>query len=146
MNKKERALELFRGDYNCSQSVFGAFSQSCGVSESNALSIGSGFGGGIGRRQKTCGVVTGAVMALGCRYFDDSQPQLSKKRVGLKTKTFLQAFEDLHGSLSCLNLLGFDFTSEDGRKKVKELNLFEVKCEKLVADACDLLAKMMAET
>ena len=50
MSKRvELAERLFKEGYNCSQSVFAAFSDLYGIDEELALKLSSSFGGGLGR-------------------------------------------------------------------------------------------------
>ena len=45
----QRAVELFRQGYNCSQSVCAAFADEYGYTFEQALRMSAAFGGGIGR-------------------------------------------------------------------------------------------------
>ena len=55
----ERAVELFKSGYNCSQSVVGAFADMYGFTEEQAFRMSASFGGGIGRMRQTCGAACG---------------------------------------------------------------------------------------
>jgi hypothetical protein len=57
MENPEKALSYFIQGYNCSQAVFSTMARHCGIDEDLALKVASGFGGGIGRMQKTCGAI-----------------------------------------------------------------------------------------
>ena len=67
MDHKEKALNYFSLELHCSQSVLAAFAEECGITEEQALKLGSCFGGGM-RKGEVCGAVTGALMALGLLY------------------------------------------------------------------------------
>jgi|WetSurMetagenome_2_1015567.scaffolds.fasta_scaffold06103_3 C_GCAxxG_C_C family probable redox protein len=138
MGKKEKALEYFHSGYNCAQSVFLPFA---GENESNTL-ISSGFGGGIARLQKTCGAVTGAVMVLGLRYGSKGCPdEESKKIVYNHIRDFTNEFIETHGSDQCLCLLGTNMNTEEGKQKIKEMDLHKNVCEKCIETAISLLDK-----
>ena len=47
-----RALDYFHQGYNCSQSVFTAFADVCGLTEETALRLSSPLGAGIGRMRE----------------------------------------------------------------------------------------------
>ena len=64
-NHSEKAAELFVNGCNCSQAVFGAFAEDCGIDFETALRLSSSFGGGMGRLRETCGAVTGMFMVAG---------------------------------------------------------------------------------
>ena len=51
----QKAVELFRSGYNCSQSVVAAFADMYGFTQEQALRMSASFGGGIGRMRETCG-------------------------------------------------------------------------------------------
>lgn len=61
----EKAVELFKSGYNCSQSVVAAFADMYGFSQEQALRIASSFGGGIGRMRETCGAACGMFILAG---------------------------------------------------------------------------------
>jgi C_GCAxxG_C_C family probable redox protein len=145
MKKSEKAVEYFRNKFNCSQSVFTVFSPEYGYSENDSLKVSCAFGGGMGRQQLTCGAVTGALMAIGLKYgkgINDSEEE--KQLTYSKTREFFEEFKKIHGSTDCRELLdGLDMTDSEGHKKIIERNLFEVKCEKCVADAVIITEKLI---
>ena len=51
----DRAVELFKSGYNCSQSVVTAFADLYDLTEEQALRISACFGAGIGGMRETCG-------------------------------------------------------------------------------------------
>jgi hypothetical protein len=65
---RERAMELFKQGYNCSQSAFAAFCEECGMNFETALKISSYFGGCMGRLREVCGAVSGMFMVAGMQY------------------------------------------------------------------------------
>ena len=67
MDHKEKALNYFSQKMHCSQSIIAAFAEECGITEAQALKLGSCFGGGM-RKGEVCGAVTGALMVLGLLY------------------------------------------------------------------------------
>lgn len=143
MNETEKALEFFKNSYNCSQSVFAAYSEKFGIKEKDALRIAIGFGGGIGRTQNICGAVTGAVMVLGCRYFDENDIKGSKEIVYSKVNELILKFKEIHKTVSCLELTGVDMNKEEGMELYKTLNIHENKCNVYVKEACKILNEII---
>ena len=47
MDHKEKALNYFSQQLHCSQAVLAAFAEECGITEEQALKLGSCFGGGM---------------------------------------------------------------------------------------------------
>ena len=70
--RAQLAIEKFSNGFNCSQAVLSVFAEDLALSEETAVSIASGFGGGA-RNGQLCGAVTGAVMALGLKYYSTRQ-------------------------------------------------------------------------
>ncbi len=145
MDSPDKAKAWFRLGYNCAQSVMCAFSGGLGIDERTVKLMASGFGGGMGREQLTCGAVAGAVMAVGCRWFDPDDVADSKERVYAKTREVLNRFRGLHGSVSCRELLGVDLNTPEGKKQMKEQDLAHRLCEPFVMDACRIVEGMLAE-
>lgn len=144
MNKKEKAIELFRNKFNCSQAVFTTFGTDHGLSENECLRTACAFGGGMGRQQLTCGALTGALMALGLKYGKAAgDPEEKKTETYNKARELFNGFKKLHGTTNCRELLkGLDMNDPDDHKRIVDLNLFEVQCEKYISDAVSLTEKL----
>lgn len=108
MTYEEKATALHESGCNCCQAVLGACCEKFALDSETAYRLGAFFGGGM-RRGEVCGAVTGALMALGLAYGDESN------RKSLKSLELIQAFRQEHGTILCKELLG-----ADGKKK-KEL-------------------------
>ena len=82
MNRPDKAEELFRKGYNCSQSVFAAFADVLGMSVEEAAKIASPFGAGFGKLREVCGAVSGMTLAAGyLKGYDDPADYESKKEL-----------------------------------------------------------------
>ena len=64
-SKIEKAVELFKEGFNCSQAVVAAYAQDYGFTREQALKMAASFGGGIGRMRQTCGAACGLFMLAG---------------------------------------------------------------------------------
>lgn len=142
----DKAISAFRSDYNCAQSVLAAFSDDLNFDRNLALCISSGFGGGMGRLQKTCGAVTGAFMALGVhnckKYFTNKE---RKEYAYAMIQEFNERFLELHGSCDCGALLNCNLNTEEGKAFARENNLFEIRCETFIRDAIVILEELMGK-
>jgi C_GCAxxG_C_C family probable redox protein len=143
MTQSEKALKYFRERKNCAQAILCAHVVGRGMDEEQALAVAVGFGAGMGKEQSVCGAVTGAVMALGLSHFNPEDPVQSKNRVYDITRKFIQKFKDRLGTTECLRLLGVDIQSAEGHDFAKSHDLFTVKCEKYVAEACEILEGLL---
>jgi C_GCAxxG_C_C family probable redox protein len=141
MKKQDEALDYFRNKFNCSQAVFTVFGKDHGLSEEDCLRISCAFGGGIGRQQHICGAVTGALMALGLKYGKAlNDPDEKKHQTYAQTREFFKRFTELNGSVNCKVLLdGLDMNDPDDHQKIMEQKLFDIKCEKYVSDAVEIV-------
>ncbi|MFP4460084.1 MAG: C-GCAxxG-C-C family protein [Candidatus Zixiibacteriota bacterium] len=136
---KEKAIELFRNEINCAQSIITALKDKYGLDEEIALRVSAGFGGGFGKKQLACGAMTGGIMALGLRFYKKERHAQSKPLVYEKTKKLVNAFESHFGCTTCRELLGVDVNTETGKKTMKEYNYRETKCERYIAFVMEYL-------
>jgi len=86
------AKELFKKGYNCSQSVFAAFSDETGLDIETALKISSSFGAGMGRLREVCGSVSGMFMVVGMKY---GYTDLSDKTVKAEHYKLIQSLAEI---------------------------------------------------
>lgn len=142
--QKERADTLFRGDCNCAQAVFMAFAPELGLDEDVARKIAGPFGGGIGSRGETCGAVSGALMALGFQMTPVEDLQTGKQRLKAMTGRFLKEFEEKYGSIKCKELLPYDISKPEERKKAQEEGVFRSICREYVRGSSCILQDILA--
>jgi C_GCAxxG_C_C family probable redox protein len=143
-SRLKKASEMFSEGYNCSQAVLGVFAEDFGLDEELALKVSSGFGGGIARGGDICGAVTGAIMALGLKYFSpEADIQQSKMEVYKMVDDFKKRFIKRHSSIVCRELLGCDISTVKGAAKAAKLDLHNKVCKRLVKDAVEILEKML---
>jgi len=138
----ERALEIFRAGRNCAQAVYAANHEIAGTDEATAEAAANGLGAGIGRLQRTCGAVTGGVLAIGHAEWDASDSKGSKERAYAKVRDFVAEFELRNGSSDCLRLLGINLADTELTRIAVDISLVPRRCEPLVSSACDILAEM----
>ena len=79
--KGDKAEQLFKEGYNCSQAVIGAFADEIGMDFETAVRLASSFGGGMGRMREVCGTVSAMFMIAGLKmgYSDPKAPQEKKE-------------------------------------------------------------------
>lgn len=143
-SKVEIAVESFRSDLNCAQSVVSVYAEEMNFDRNLALSISCGFGGGMGRLQETCGAVTGAYMILGisaCKKYTDYK--LRKEVTYTAIQEFSEKFREIHGTLNCRELINCDLKTEEGHSFLKKNNLSENVCEKCILDAIRLTEEII---
>ncbi|MFC2123590.1 C-GCAxxG-C-C family protein [Bacteroidota bacterium] len=145
MNKSEQAKKTFLSGFNCAQSVQSSFSEELGLDRDLALKLSYGFGGGMGKLQETCGAVTGAFMALGLKHgMTEVDPEVKEANYA-KVKEFTQRFEEIHGSIKCIDLVETDLNTKEGAAYFKENDLLNEVCAKCVGDAVRIVEEMLGK-
>ena len=103
----QKAVELFRSGYNCSQSVVAAFADMYGFTQEQALRMSASFGGGIGRMRETCGAACGMFLVAGLETGATEATDREGKAANYAVVQELAAeFKKRNGSLICGELLG----------------------------------------
>ncbi len=121
--------------------MFTAFASEFGLSDEMALKIAAPFGGGMARSGKTCGVVTGGLMALGLKY-GYTAPDGRDVTYEI-AQEFMRRFEEKHGSLTCRELIGFDILLPEDRARAQQAGVFESICPRLVRDAAEIVDQLL---
>ena len=106
-SKADRAEELFRQGYNCSQSVFSAFADELGMSVEESAKLASPFGAGFGKLREVCGAVCGMTMLVGAvKGYSDPTDSEGKKALYELEQKMCAEFEAVHKTIICRELLG----------------------------------------
>jgi C_GCAxxG_C_C family probable redox protein len=144
MDRVEQAVNRFNSGFNCSQSVFSAFSEDLGLETEKAFKIATAFGGGMGHTGETCGAVTGAFMAIGLKYgkTEASDNPAKEKTYSLVTE-FSRRFKDIYGSVRCTELLGHDLGTREGMESARKKDLFNTLCVDFVKNAVRILEQIL---
>ena len=117
MTHLEKAQELRAHTdvhFNCCQSVLVAFAEDMGLTEQQAFDLGANFGSGM-RCGSVCGTLTGALMVLGMKGYDEEQ-----------STAFLRKFREDHGEINCAALLKKSHETGIPRKEHCDGLVFEV--------------------
>ena len=143
---EEKAIQSFRSGLNCAQSVVTAYADRLKFDAIQAAGLSCGFGGGMGRLQQTCGVLTGAFMILGM-YYSQRIPDLAERKniTYAAVRKLSSDFKLKCGATDCRTLLGCDLQTEEGMRFHKETNQSKTICEKCIATAVGLLDGMMTD-
>ena len=141
--KSEKAKELFKSGYNCSQSVLGVFCEELGMDFETAMKISSPFGGGMGRMREVCGTVSGMFMAAGLMFGGDNP---SKAELYAKIQDLAAKFKEQNGSIICRELLqGIESSTSPTPSERTETYYKKRPCVELVGDAVEIFEKYIKE-
>ena len=148
MSEKDRAVELFKEGFNCSQSVFTAFAYRFGMDEETALKVSAGLGGGLGRMREVCGAVSGGAMVIGsiCSATEGKDGDSKQKNYEL-VREFAEKFAKENGSIICRELLELDVKMEESAKPEERTAQYYKKrpCVELVECAARIIEEMIKE-
>lgn len=142
----EKAREYFSSGYNCAQSVFRALLEEKEIFFEQAPILAAGFGGGISRRGEMCGAVTGAIMAIGILHGLHYKDPVEHKNVTYNSvNEFIKKFNQIHNTTVCNELIGFDISDSEARKKGNDEGIFDNICPNFVESAIKILLEMFPE-
>ncbi len=145
MERSENAKSLFlEKGYNCAQSVVLSFADELNLSKEVAQKIAAGFGGGMGKEQKTCGAVTGAVMVLGMLEGEqvNNNDELKSRSYASVKKLHRQFFEKF-GTTQCRDLIECDLKTAEGSERFRDQQLKEKVCAPCVARAVNIIESLV---
>ena len=144
--KSEKARELFKQGYNCSQSVLGVFCEELGLDFETAMKISSSFGGGMGRMREVCGTVSGMFMVAGLAFSSSDGSRENKAEQYKKVQELAQIFKNQNGSIICRELLNGVESSNSPIPSERNENYYKKRpCIDLVSDAVEMVEKYIAQ-
>ncbi len=146
MNKKEKAIALFKDGYNCSQAVLLAFAEELGLDEKTALKLATPFGGGMGRLREVCGAFSGLLMVAGLKYAPaDPKDQKAKAAHYALVQQLAEAFKKQNGSIICRELLGVNGAQTPAPQERTEQYYKKRPCADMVGSAAEILEKLLSD-
>lgn len=143
----QKAMALFKEGYNCSQAVFLAFADLCGLDQKTAVKISSSFGGGLGRMREVCGAVSGMAMVAGMLYGYESPKDFQGKAAHYeRIQELAQAFAKENGSIVCRDLLGLGKGADAPTPEKRTQEYYQKRpCVQLVGMAAAIMEQYLAE-
>jgi C_GCAxxG_C_C family probable redox protein len=143
---KKKAL-AYLPEYHCGPTVMKVMWEAYGLKNEELLWAATVFRGGIaGCQQGPCGAVSGAALALGLRHristADKTKAEKARQAACDEAAELVKSFEKRFGAITCIGLLGVDFTDEEGMKKARESDAFKDKCPNQVLYAIEKLYEM----
>ncbi len=142
MTRREKAIELFKEGYNCSQAVFLAFEDLIGFDKKLAAQMAAPFGGGFGRQREVCGAVSGMCLVFGVLYGYDE-----KAKTYACVQELCRAFrERCGGSIICRELLGESEGKDAAPTPSARTEAYYKKrpCAEIVGEAASIVEEWIA--
>lgn len=146
MTHREKAIELLKKKYHCSQALLGAFAGDFGLDLKTAFKISTCFGGGM-RQGTTCGCITGGLMVLGLAFgFDDPQDKELETYGNRKTEEYICTFrERMKEETNCRDILGKDISIPEEMAEIRQEGLILQKCPRVMDVSIGILEQMLEE-
>lgn len=144
---EERAKELFREGYSCSQAILVAFAPELGLTDSQAAKLGSSFGGGLASMREVCGAFSGLAIAAGILYGHDDPKDYEWKKAHYKQlQDMADAYRAENGSIVCKDLLGLTQEKLSNVPEERTPAYYKKRpCVELVGCAARILDQCMEE-
>ncbi len=131
--RAQRAIELRRKGYNCTQGVVCAYCDLFDMDEAIAFKMCEGFGTGMGLME-ICGALSGAFMLAGYKNSAGiTEPGKNLGKTYKLNKAIAQQFAEKNGTYICRELKGVT----DGVKKRS--------CSGCIEDTCELIEKLLLD-
>jgi len=146
MTEAERnAREYLASGYNCAQSVLKAVLEEKGMFFDEAMSLSSGFGGGIAGEGRTCGAVTGAIMAIGAlNGLHGEDVVQAKKRTYEISSMLIERLKEKFKTTQCYELIGVDMKDPEAKKAARDRGVFSDQCSEFVATAVGIVLDLFS--
>jgi len=142
----EMTEKLFLEGYNCSQSVFAAFSDVYGIDQDTALRLSASFGGGFGRLREVCGAVSGMCMIAGLETGSSKKMDDAGKKYNYDVvQKLCGEFKEINGSLICRELLSLENKSiKDTTPQARDAVYYTTRpCLELVMEAAGIMERSL---
>jgi C_GCAxxG_C_C family probable redox protein len=137
----KKAEELYLEGYNCAQAIIGAYKEKLGHSTSILMDTATGFGGGMGKLQNTCGAVTGAFIVMSS--LNKQNTPGAEEKLNQDIQTFARHFREEFGALYCKALIEYDLNTEEGIQDAQKNKVFEKKCTNYVRTSVEILENIL---
>jgi C_GCAxxG_C_C family probable redox protein len=139
-NLEETIVGNMQSGYLCSESVLKGAAEHQGLTWDRLPAIATGLGAGIGGTAHVCGALTGGAMALGLAHGRNTPEEDFFACLGL-TQELVEGFEKRFGSINCLDVLGLDLRTEEGRNAYLATGFPNLPCR----DCLSFVARHLAE-
>lgn len=146
-NYSEKAKDLFKQGYNCSQAVLGAFCEELGLDFETAMKLSGSFGGGMGRMREVCGSLSAVFMVIGLKYgYCTTENPNAKGELYKRVQEIAGRFRAQKGSIICRELLrGIEQSTAPTPSERTDEYYRKRPCIKMVEDAALLVEEYIKE-
>lgn len=142
----DRAVELFKQGFNCSQAVFVAFIDEFDMDEETALKVSAGLGGGVGRLREVCGTISGAAMVAGMLYGATQGDRQDQKAETYRiVQQIAEEFKKQNSTIICRELLKIKASEKQTHIPDERTDEYYKKrpCLKTIEDTAKIIDKII---
>ncbi len=140
----EQAVAFYQQGYTCAQSILASFARRYGLQQDLAFRIGEPFGAGTSCTGDMCGAVTGAILVLGLQYGSIlNSDDAARSRTYQRVHDLIHRFQEVHGSIQCTDLLGYNLSDPEQFQTVWRKGLFIQLCPIFVRDVAQILSELL---
>ena len=144
MNRVETAVLKFQSGSNCAQAVLSTYLPTFEIPETIAHKMGTGLGGGIGRKQYVCGALNAGAIVLSAHLGNETNDDVDRKELATElVRQFTNRFEEKFKSSQCREIIGIDISTAEGRAMASEANVFREICDPCVKEVCQQLEQVL---
>lgn len=146
--RKQQAIRFFESGYNCSQSVFMAYSDLYGIDTGTAGKLATSFGGGMGRLREVCGAVSGMFMVLGLEYpFLNTADKNAKNTNYQAVQDVAGEFKTIMGSYICADLLKIKHVAQPPVSSERNEAYYKSRpCTRCVMVAAEIVGRKISKS
>lgn len=142
----EKAKELLKQEYHCSQALTGAFAEDFGFNARNAMKISTCFGSGM-HRGGLCGCITAAMLVFGMAFglYDPQDKELEVYGYKKAEEFYERFFEKMNGKVLCREILGADFSKPEELVRIRQEGLVQKICPHVLEMSIDIIEDILKE-
>ena len=144
---QDRALDLFKKRFHCSQAVLAAGQEKLGIVNEDVIKALGAFGGGIAGTCRACGALTGGVALISSLFSRGNFESKEDPRMWSVSLKFIREFEELtreHGGTDCRDIAKINWQNNDMvREFYRNPESRRKVCIQLVGDTALMLGKLL---
>lgn len=142
----EKADELLKQEYHCSQALAGAFAEDFGFNARNVMKISTCFGSGM-HRGGLCGCVTAAMLIFGMAFglYDPQDKELEVYGYKKAEEFYERFFEKMEGKVLCKEILGADFSKPEELAMIRQEGLVKKVCPNVIRTSIAIIEDILRE-
>lgn len=136
----QEALLKFRNGSSCAQCILSTYLPLFKIPETIAHRMGAGLGSGVGRKQYICGALNAGAIVISALIGNEASEDIARKDMtSQRVRQFVDKFEEKFKSSQCLDIIGINTSTEEGKKKATEANVSREICDSCVETVCTML-------